>query len=593
MKRQKELVRTLAVLLVFCLLFSGCVSLLPPLPGPTGPAVTESGLPTTAGLVETETDVPETDAPEPDDGVPVRWRDGGELSFLPHEPVAVPQSSELTYTLTTLDYEGLKARYEALTEKTAVCEDAEALLADYYEILPLTRKLSTMYAICYFRFCRDQDSYYSSKVNIFGSQMSVVKEKEAVLFAAFAASPCREELERRYFGEGFFDDYEEVTAADADYYELLSKAGDYSAWCEEVNEAVFDSTDSFLATHDEIGGYFLKLVAVRRQIAEAKGYETYMDYLYAKGYDRDYTPAQAAEYLTCVKEYLVPLAKDLYEQSPSLYYSEYPSVREKQLMAYLSSAAERMGGPIWEAFRFMEAYALYDIEASPEKYPISYTIYLPDFEAPLIFLYESDYDALCHEFGHFADNYRSYGDNVGNDIAEIYSQAMQYLAAANTTEFNDSRRERSLRVTLKDLLLNSVIYQAALADFELQVYALDPEELTLEAIDEIFARCRRDYDIKDGFSDDLGDKSWFLYTSFYNKAGYNISYSVSAIASLQICRLEAEEAGAGVEAFCRLLDRTHGKKFACVLAEAGLESPFEKGTVEQTADFLRDALGLS
>ena len=580
--------RLLALLLVLCLLFSGCVFLLPPLPGPTEAPVTESSLPTTADPIETETEVP-----EPDGEVPVRWRDGGALSFLPHEPVTVPQASDLTYTLTTLDFEGLKARYAALTEKTAVCGDPEELLADYYEILPIRRKLETMYAICYFRYCRDQDSYYSSKVNIFGSQMNVVKEKEDVLFAAFAASPCRAELERLYFGEGFFDEYDEITAADETYYELLSKSGDYISWCKEVNEAVFDSVDSFQATHDEIGGYFLKLVRVRRQIAEAKGFETYLDFNYANNYQRDYTPAQAAAYLAYVKEYLVPLAKDLYEQSPSLYYGEYPTVREKQLMTYLSSAAEQMGDPIWEAFRFLDAYELYDVTESRDKYPISYTIYLPDFEAPLIFLYDVGYDTLCHEFGHFTDDYRSYGDQMGNDIAEIYSQAMQYLAAANTTEFSDSRRARALRVTLKDLLLNSVIYQAALADFELQVYALDPEALTLEKLDDIFAQCRRDYDLRDGFTDDLGGMSWMLYTSFYDKAGYNISYSVSAIASLQICRLEAEEPGAGVEAFCRLLDRTRGKKFAFVLAEAGLDSPFAEETVEQTAVFLRDALGLS
>lgn len=586
MKRRPNGFRLLTLLLALCLLFSGCV--LPiALPAPIESAPTENAVPTTAGPVE-----PETGAPEPEE-VPVRWRDGGALSFLPHEPVTVPQSSDLTYTLTTLDFEGLKAKYEALTEKAAVCGDPEELLADYCEILPIRRKLATMYAICYFRFCRDQDSYYSSKVNIFGSQINVVGEKETVLFAAFAASPCREELERLYFGDGFFDDYDEITAADETYYELLSKSGDYLSWCKEVKDAGIDSVDSFQETHDEIGGYFLKLLRVRRQIAEAKGYETYLDFNYANNYQRDYTPAQAEAYLSFVKEYLVPLAKELLETDPSLYYKSYPSVREQKLMDYLSSAAERMGGPILEAFRFMEAYELYDITESSEKYPISYTTYLPDFEAPVIFLYHIRYDTLCHEFGHFTDNYCSYGDNIGNDVAEIYSQAMEYLAAANTTEFSDSRREKSLQVTLKELLLTSVIYEAALADFELQVYTMDPEALTLEMIDDIYAQCRRDYDFQDGYSDEFGGRSWFLNTTFYDKTGYNISYSVSAIASLQICRLEAEETGAGVEAFCRLLDRTRGKKFAFVLNEAGLDSPFEENTIAQTAAFLREALGLS
>lgn len=594
MKQYRNVSRLPAVLVLLCLLFSGCVFIVPTLPAPTGQTAGESAAPTTSPVEsETGSAEPETEAPETEDGVPVRWQDGGELSFLPHEPITVPPSSELTYTLTTLDFEGLKAKYAALTEKAAACDDPEELLADYYEILPIRRKLETMNAICYFRFCRDQDSYYSSKVGIFSSEMNVVAEKEAVLFAVLAASPCREELERLYFGEGFFDDYDDFTPADENYYELVSKAGDYASWCKEVNEVSFTSLEHFYQTHDEIGGYYLKLVQARRRIAEAKGFETYSDYSYAKVYQRDFTPDQTREYLNYVKEYLVPLERELYETDLSLYYGEYPAVRQNHMLDYLSGAAERMGGPIREAFRFMEAYELYDITESPDKYRINYTTYLPDYEAPLIFLYNFDYDVLCHEFGHFTDNCCSYGDNVSNDVAEIYSQAMEYLAAAYTADFSDSQRKKSLQFTLKELLLTSVIYEAALADFELQVYALDPEELTVETIDGIYAQCRRDYDLDHGYSDDIYDISWFLDTTFYDKSCYNISYSVSAIASLQICRLEAEEPGAGVEAFCRLLDRTHGKKFAFVLAEAGLESPFEKGTVEQTADFLRDALGLS
>ena len=71
-----------------------------------------------------------------------------------------------------------------------------------------------------------------------------------------------------------------------------------------------------------------------------------------------------------------------------------------------------------------------------------------------------------------------------------------------------------------------------------------------------------------------------------------ISYSDSAVAAMQICRLEAEEPGAGVDAFCRLLDRARGKRFAAVLADVGLDSPFEEATLEKTAAFLKDAFDM-
>ena len=61
---------------------------------------------------------------------------------------------------------------------------------------------------------------------------------------------------------------------------------------------------------------------------------------------------------------------------------------------------------------------------------------------------------------------------------------------------------------------------------------------------------------------------------------------------MQICQIEAEQTGAGVEVFCRLLNRTHNKKFAYVLNEAGLDSPFEEATIQKTADFLKSFLEL-
>ena len=80
---------------------------------------------------------------------------------------------------------------------------------------------------------------------------------------------------------------------------------------------------------------------------------------------------------------------------------------------------------------------------------------------------------------------------------------------------------------------------------------------------------------------------WSAYGHFYGYPGYVISYSVSALSAIQICRMEAEEPGVGVEAFCRLLDRTHGKKFIAVMEEAGLENPFERDVLEKTAVFLK------
>ncbi len=538
--------------------------------------------------------VPEvTEAPLSSNGLPARWRDGGKMSFLPHEAIEIPQGSELTYTLDFVHFEDMKKGFDALTEKAAACTDPDELLADYYEILPELRKLKTMQAIVYFRFCKDQDSYYRSKNGVIAYQLNVLGEKENLLFTAFAASPCRKELEARYFGEGFFDDYEDYAAVDPDYYKLCESANEYAHWCEEVSNASYASFDEYLKAYDENAKFFLELLKVRRKLAAIKGYQSFPEYTYAVGYHRDYTPDQIRSYLDCVKTELVPVARTLREERPSLYSASYPSVASDELLPDLSAAAEQMGGPIQSVFRFMEGYELYDVTPDPAKYPTSYTSYLPDYEAPILFLSNTEYRTICHEFGHYADFYYSYGDAASYDVAEIYSQAMEYLAVAHTPTLSDATREEALRVTLKDQLLNSILLQAANADFELQIYALDPETLTVEQVEDVYLQCMNDYSVDYGRSEALSRKYWLLHRTFFTQPCYNVSYSVSAVAALQISRLEAEAPGAGVSAFLRLLNRTRGKKFGAVLEEAGLDSPFKEKTIRQTADFLTQALNLS
>lgn len=276
-------------------------------------------------------------------------------------------------------------------------------------------------------------------------------------------------------------------------------------------------------------------------------------------------------------------------------YSYYSSWSESKSMDMLSAAAERMGEPVWDSFRFMSDYELYDVSYSPNKMGIGYTSYIGNYESPYIFVDPDSKDLLItlfHEFGHFTDWYYNYCIAGDYETGETYSQAMQYLAFAYADPFSDSARAENLRATLSDLLVYSVLQEGAYADFELQAYALAPEELTVENLDAIFGQCLEDYGIAGISNVRFKSNYWSVYQHFFTYPGYVISYSDSAVAAMQICHLEAEEPGAGVDAFCRLLNRTHGKKFAAILAEVGMDSPFEEATLEKTAAFLKDAFDM-
>lgn len=535
------------------------------------------------------TEAAATSAPE---GIPVRMVNGGRLSFLPEEPLSVPTLSEMVYTRP--DTSEMIAKMEALTEKVPACGDAEELLNDYYETVPLMQSFLSMSELSFVRYCADtSDEFFADEYEYCYEQYGIVSEKENALYAAFAASPCRDALEEAYFGEGFFEDYDEFNEANEAYYELKQQENDLLfEYYDLVGEANLYSAAGIDENYEAIGNVFIELVKVRQQIAKAKGYDSCMDYLYACEYKRDYSTAEARVYLDQMKTLIAPLMLNNKITGEYAYYSNWS---ESRAMEYLSSAAERMGGPIWESCRFLSGHELYDIAYSGNKLSIGFTDYIADYEAPVIFIDPDSKDLLTtlfHEFGHFVDYYSNYGNSGGIETSETYSQAMQYLAFKYADPFSESARENNLRAALSDLLVYSILREGAYGDFELQVCSLAPEELTLDRIDAVYAQCMEDYGL--GGLDDMCSysKYWIAYGHFFERPGYVIAYSVSAVSALQICRLEAEEPGAGIEAFCRLLERTHGKKFAAVLEEAGLDSPFETETMEKTAEFLKQAFDM-
>ena len=573
----------LVAALLLCL-FAGCAK---------RPAETEASPVPTAEDEPAPTEVPETPEPEEIDGVPVRWQDGGKLSFLPHELLTIPDLNDMVYEHP--ETETLIAEIDALTAKVPECDNADALLSDYYEIAVRFAHLDTMFGLAMFRFDMDiYDSDATEEYDYCDEQTTVVYEKMDALYAAFAASPCRDALEQAYFGEGFFQKYDDFNAADDAFFDLILQENDLIfRYYQRLQSVDFSSYYDIKQNHDEIGNMFIELVKVRGEIAKAKGYETYTDYCYADVYYRDYTTVQAREYLDLVKQYLAPLMENrkIIEE-----YDTFSRWYQSDAMMMLGSAAEKMGGPILESFRFMEGHKLYDISEASRKASMGYTTYLPDYESPFIFIDPSSkglVTTLFHEFGHFADGYCNFGLDEGMDIAEIYSQAMQYLAFSYADPFTDEERTQNLRATLANLLYLAVLREGAYADFELQVYALAPEELTLDRLDAIYEQCMQDFGLG-GFSGAQFTKIyWVAYGHFFDCPGYVISYSVSAIPALEICCMEAETPGAGVEAFCRLLGRTHGKGFAAVVEEAGLGDPFAAETMERTAAFLKNAFDMN
>ena len=407
------------------------------------------------------------------------------------------------------------------------------------------------------------------------------------LYYALAKSSLKEQLEaEEYFGDGFFDDYSGESLWDETFTDLMEQQtklqNEYDALCAKAMEEDPYSNKFYEGTGKEMAQLFVELVALRGEIARYAGYDNFLEFAYDFYYERDYTPEQAIDYMEDVQELLV----DLYIDVP---YDVWDPAREKwsekKTFAYVEECATAMGGTVADAFTLMCDGGYYDISYGENKYNASFEVFLPYYSVPYVFVNPTgtgrDPLTFAHEFGHLCNDYASGGRVSGIDVAEVFSQSMEYLSlfyCEDTEELERMKMADSLAVFVE---------QSVYASFEHQVYLLEEEELTVENVQALYAQIGMDF----GFGNFSWDsRSYVLINHFFIAPVYIISYVVSNDAAMQIYQAEDKQEGAGL----KLLEdnlATQERTFLAFVKSAGLQPPFVDGRVEALRDTFEDVLG--
>ena len=501
---------------------------------------------------------------------------------------AAPTEGELTFSQMEYVRPDMEKLEQALEEacRLASGTDLDAIMDGVWAFYDEYDWFYTYYSLADIRYCQDvTNAYWEEEYYFCESSSAAVDAALEELYYALAASPCREELEGDdYFGEGYFDAYDGENNWDAAftdllqqetelvsrYYDLSAESAEYSAGSEAYYERFAEPLAQVL----------VDLVKIRREMAAHWGYDSYAEFAWDFYYYRDYTPREMDAYLEAVRRELVPLYEEM-ARSDVWDYS-YSRTGEQQIYSYVRTAAEAMGGPIWEAFQVMERRELYDIRCSGDKYGISFEVYLPCFEVPFLFLYPNleNYDKLtfAHEFGHFCNDYHSYGSAAGIDVLEVFSQGMEYLSLCYVEDAG-----RLAEVKLADSL-STYVEQAAFATFEHRLYEL--EDPTVEDLYDLYEEVVVGYGFR---SVGYDPREFVTIPHFFTNPMYIDSYVVSNDAAMQLYQLELEEPGAGLACFEEHLD-TQEVWFLSFLETAELESPFAPGRLETVRDLFRQEL---
>lgn len=466
-------------------------------------------------------------------------------------------------------------------------EELEPILDRIYAFYDVYDDFYTNYALANIHYCMDMTDLYWSDENAYCLEHSAeVGAALEQVYYALAQSPCREELEgENYFGDGYFDSYADHQWDDA-FTALLTRETQLQNQYYTLSKAALDyeygSEEYYNICAEDMMDVLVELIRVRQEQAAWWGYSSYVEYASEVGYDRDYTTDQTTAYLQEIKTELVPLYRQLNETEDLQ--ALLTRSTEQETFEFVRSAANNMGGTVEAAFGMLESAGLYDISYGENKYSSSFEVYLTGYWEPFVFIDPTmtNYDGLvfAHEFGHFCSDYASFGSYASTDVSEVFSQGMEYLSLCYGGD-----TQNLTRIKMADSLA-VYVEEAALAEFEQAMYELTGTELTADNLRALYDRIIREYGL-DGPGYD--DREYATVNHYYTNPMYIISYVVSNDAAMQLYQMELQEPGTGLRIYEENLD-TQEVYFLKFLEDAGLESPFAEGRIEQVRKTFEEVL---
>ena len=473
-------------------------------------------------------------------------------------------------------------------DMAANAEDLQQLLDSIYAFYDVYDRFYTSYSLAQIHYyCDTTDIYWEEEYNFCLENSAAGDAALEELYYALADSPYREELEGEdYFGAGYFDAYEGESIWDDTYLSLLEQEAQlinqYYEISDEAAATEYYSEEYFTQYGTQLAELFVEMVALRQDIAAHLGYDSYVQYAYDLYHYRDYTPEQAETYLRNVGQTMAELYCRVNESG--IWDKTYEYCSEDQMYSFVKTAANNMGGHTKEAFRVLDKGDLYHITYGENKIPSSYEVYLWSYYEPFVFvcptMTQEDQLTLAHEFGHFTNDYICYGSSAGTDVAEVHSQAMEYLSLLY------GEGPQTLEAYKLADSLCTYVEQSAYALFEQQVYMLEGEDLTAENVQMLYAQICSDF----GFESWAWDSRDFVCIEhLYTDPMYIFSYVVSNDVAFQIYQLEKNSAGSGLEVYDRCLE-SMDSYLLNFTQTYGLESPFAPGRLDTVLDTLEKGL---
>ena len=353
------------------------------------------------------------------------------------------------------------------------------------------------------------------------------------------------------------------------------------------------NTDDFKADNKAFARIYKRLIEIRTELAQIYGYDSYPDYAYDKVYHRDYTCDDAKALSENVKKYIVPIfiqcTEDFYSSDvySLLMYADDGDTILRSIAPYIGD----LDPELKSAFNYLRRNHTYDLDYSPDKMDVGYTVDLPQYDALYIFNTPYgeaiDYTTTIHEFGHYNAGFHDMqhsllATEMSYDLAEIQSQGLEMLFLDYYDEIFGDASDVATRETFTNML-SGVVTGCMYDEFQQEVFA-NPD-MTRKEINALSARLAKEYGmIEAGYEDeDEAKYSWAMIPHTYESPMYYISYATSALSSLDILAESMDDRDAAVDKYMKVSAVNHDLAYIEGLKACGLENVFKTETIKEIA----------
>ncbi|MDR2750355.1 MAG: M3 family oligoendopeptidase [Clostridiales bacterium] len=553
--------------------------------------------------------------------------------------------SEMPYTRPDLDKTQLVV--DGLIEQLKSADSAEKAKEAFLKIDEEGEQVETMGTLSHIRqSLNTTDEFYKQEKEFFDNAEPIFKGLMQKAALAIFSSPFRGEIEKdwgslmfknieialRTFKPEIIPDLQEENKLVTEYENLLASAkiefdgkilniSQITPYLESPDRetrkgAAFAKAEWFNANKEYLDEAYDKLVKLRALIAKKLGYKSFLDL----GYDRMgrncYDAKMVAEFRNGVKTHIVPVTNRLKaEQAERIgvpriefYDNTYsfpdgnpkPQVPKDEIFRLGRQMYHELGEDTGDFIDTLLDNELLDVDSKPGKSVGGYCAYISGYKVPFIFANfngtAGDIDVLTHEAGHAFADYLSRDlkpsalKQYRMETAEVHSMSMELFTRPWMDGFFGKDTEKYKYYQLADALI-FIPYGTMVDEFQHVVFEnpdMTPKErndawLALEGAYRPYLHLEETPFFNEG-------RGWQAQHHIYSLPFYYIDYCLAQTMALSFWVEDQKGHDAAWAKYHRFVSLAGTKTFTELVADAGLASPFEPGSLHGIANAVKDWL---